>query len=138
MDPSLEEDLVTPKPSNANVDGNNNELIKASLKAPAEASKDLKPALKSRANRGSQASLLPPMLKNGKLCDVVLHMETLVATGEEIYLADSLAGVNLAKLPVSMLCKFCLRSVEYEKVPFGEERQNSRTYRITLENARIV
>jgi hypothetical protein len=90
--------------SNANVlDGNNNELFKASLKVPAEASNNLKPASKFRASQGSQASVLPPMLKNGNLCGVVLRTETSGATGEKNFLANSLAGVELAKLPVPML-----------------------------------
>jgi hypothetical protein len=108
MEPSSEDNsLTTLKPSNVNVDGNNNELFKTSLKAPAEASNNLKPTSKSRASRGSQASVLPPMLKNGNLCDVVLCMATSSATGEEIFLANSLAGVELAKLPVPMLCMLC-------------------------------
>jgi hypothetical protein len=97
MEPSSDDDVNS-------IDGNNNELFKASLKAPAEASKNLKPKPTIRA---SQSSELPPMLKNANLCDVVLCKEKLSATGKDIFLANSLAGVILARLPVPMLCTLC-------------------------------
>jgi hypothetical protein len=68
---------------------------------PAEVSKKPTPTTK--------AIELPPMLKNANLNDVVLRAAKSSTTQEDITLADSVAGVELARLPVLQLRMLCAR-----------------------------